>query len=353
MQLSSPQTEGQKRDITDFSYVVYRYLGLEEIPRVAEALSELSGDWTVQETEICSAVEKLGDLFSEHISDVDKELNQITSSPPWGDTTTPTNEHTREKIEQLISDAVDLGAPCSKGDLDGRLPQEKLYEVETAIRAFFKEEQTDLSQRLQALSNRCEDVETTLADADRASRLIEELSPNVQGLRVKLETTLNDSTLDELENSLKKTEEGFEAGQSRMDAVQASLKYLEIVGDGSCEDLCPTCDTGFQPGKLVAVLEATSSSVDNETEELLRRRDALREQISACRQLSEEIEASEANIESQQKELTANLEYGETKFGLSSPVTLTSLRGYSESIGKSYKDLIDLSESKTEALKVW
>ena len=97
--------------------------------------------------------EELGDLFSERISEVDKELNQITSSPPWGDTTTPTNEHTREKVEQLIGDAAGLGASCSKEELDGRLPQEKVYEVETAIRAYFKQEQTDVSQRLKELSD--------------------------------------------------------------------------------------------------------------------------------------------------------------------------------------------------------
>ena len=348
-----PSNRRPEADITDFSYVVYRFLGLEEIPRLTEVLSELSVDWTVQETDICRDVEKLGDLFSERISDVDKELNQITSSPPWGDTTTPTNEHTRGKVEQLISDAENLGAPCSKDELDGLLPQEKVYEVETAIRAFFKEQQTDVSQRLQELSNRYEDAELTLTDAESASRQIEELSPTVQALREKLEATLDGSTLDELESSLQQTEGGFEAAQARMDAVRASLKYLNMVGDGSGQELCPTCDTGFQPGGLVAVLQTLSSSGNNETEELLRRRDALREQILACKQLSEQIEVCEARIASQQKELFTNLEHGETAFGLSSPVTLASLRDYFESVRKIYNDLIHLSESRTEALKGW
>ena len=348
-----PSNRRPEADITDFSYVVYRYLGLEEIPRLAEVLSGLSEDWTVQETEICRGVEELGDLFSERIFEVDKELNQITSSPPWGDTTTPTNEHTRGKVEQLISDAADLGAPCSKDELDGRLPQEKVYEVETAIRAYFKQEQTDVSQRLQELSNRYEDAEITLTDADKASRQIEELSPTVQALRDKMEATLYGSALDELESSLQQTEGGFEAAQSRMDAVRASLKYLDMVDDGSGQELCPTCDTGFQPGQLVAVLQTLSSSGDNETEELLRRRDALREQILACKQLSEQIEAGEAQIASQQEELTTKLEYGESEFGLLSPVTPALLRGYFESVRKSHGDLIHLSKSRTEALKDW
>ena len=348
-----PSHRRPEADITDFGYVVYRYLGLEEVPRLAEVLAELSEDWTVQETEICRDVEELGDLFSERISEVDKELNQITSSPPWGDTTTPTNEHTRARVEQLIIDAADLGAPCSKDELDGLLPQEKVYEVETAIRTFFKGERTDVSQRLQELSNRYEDAELTLTDADKASRQIEELSPKVQALREKLETTLDGSSLDEMESSLQQTEGGFEAAQSRMDAVRASLKYLDIVGDALGQELCPTCDTGFQPGELVSVLQTLSSSGDNETEELLRRRDALREQILACKQLSEQIEACEAQTASQQKVLTTNLEHGESAFGLASPVTLASLRDYFESVHKSHRDLVHLSGSRAEALKDW
>ena len=348
-----PSNRRPEADITDFSYVVYRYLGLEEIPRLAEALSGLSENWAVQETEICRYVEELGDLFSERISDVDKELNQITSNPPWGDTTTPINEHTREKVDQLISEAADLGASCSKDELDGLPTQEKVYEVETAIRAFFKKEQTDLSQRLQELSKRYEDAELTLTDADGASRQIEELSPTVQALREELEAALDGSTLDELESYLQQTEEGFESAQSRMDAVRASLKYLDMVGDGSGQELCPTCDTGFQPGELVAVLQALSSSGDNETEELLQRRDALREQILGCKQLSAQTEAREEQIASKQRELATELEHGETAFGLSSPVTLASLWGYFESVRKSHGDLIHLSGSRTEALKGW
>lgn len=348
-----PSNRRPEADITDFGYVVYRYLGLEEIPRLAEVLSALSEEWTVQETEICRDVEELGDRFSERISDVDKELNQITSNPPWGDTTTPTNEYTREKVEQLINDAADLGAPCSKDELDGRLPQEKVYEVETAIRAFFKEEQTDLSEKLQELSNRHEDAKTTLTDAKGATRQIEELSSAVQTLEEQMEATLHGSTLDELEDSLLQTEGGFQAAQSRMDAVRASLKYLGMVGDGDNRELCPTCGTGFQPGELVAVLQKVSSTGDNETEELLRRRDEFREQILACKQLSEQVEERKAQIASQQEELTTNLQYGETAFGLSSPVTLSSLQDYFESVQKSHGDLVQISASRNEALKEW
>ena len=348
-----PSNRRPEADITDFSYVVYRYLGLEEIPRLSETLLELSEEWTIQETEICRRVEALGDLFSARISEVDNELNQITSSPPWGDTMTPTNEGTRETVQQLISDAADFGAPCSIDELDGLLPQEKIYEVETAIRAFFKEEQTDIAQTLEKLSNQYADAQFTLTNAEEANCQIEELSPTVQALRSDLEVTLKDSTLNELEIALQQTEEGFETAESRMDAVRASLKYLNMVGDGTSQELCPTCDSGFQPGELVAVLQALISSGDNETEELLLRRDALKQQVLVCTEFSENIKAYDSQIASHKEELAESLEYAETTLGLSSPTTLAALRAYTERVHKNYQDSIDLSESKAEALKNW
>ena len=348
-----PSNRRPEADITDFSYVVYRYLGLEEIPRLTEVLSGLSEDWATQEAEICRDVEELGDLFSERISEVDRELNRITSSPPWGETTTPTNEHTRENIEQLISDAEGLGAPCSKDELDGLSPREKLTGVETAIRAFFKEEQEKVSHRRQELSNRYDDAKLTLANADSASLRIEELSSAAQAKREKLEANLEGCTLGELKNSLKQTEGGFEAAQSRMDVVRASLKYLEMLDGISGQEFCPACDTGFQPGELIAELQTLSSNGDNETEELLQRRDALRKQIAACEQLSDQIEADESQIANQQNILNENLEHGESAFGLSSPVTLNSVRDYYASARKSFEELTQWLESRTEALRVW
>ena len=79
-----PSSRRPEADITDFSYVVYRYLGLEEVPRLSDVLLALSKDWKTQEEEICDAVEELGDSFSQRIADVDESLARITSNPPWG-----------------------------------------------------------------------------------------------------------------------------------------------------------------------------------------------------------------------------------------------------------------------------
>ena len=348
-----PSSRRPEADITDFSYVVYRYLGLEEVPRLSETLSALSRDWISQEEEVCRSVDELGDLFSRRISEVDGNLTRITSNPPWGNTVTPINELTREKVDELISDAEKLGAQCSMDALDGLSPQDKIYELDTAVQAFFTGELTGFTQKLEIRSGLYEDVESTLTRADAATHQIENILLIIQAFQEELELVLDGSPLNDLEYSLQQTEGGFEASQAKLNAVRSALKYLEVVDDEPDQEACPSCDTQFQPGQLRTKLQGWESSGDDETNELLERRDALRERILAAKRLTGQIEAHEAQIANHQGELTATLEHGENVFDLPSPVTLDSVRDYFASVRRSFEDLNSALGSRVEALKVW
>ena len=157
-----PSSRRPEADITDFSYVVYRYLGLEEVPRLSDVLLSLSKDWQIEEDEICEKVDDLGETFSQRISDVDENLSRITSDPPWGTALTPTSADTRDKINQLAKDAERLGAECSSETLDGLTPDAKLYEVDTAIHSFLSDELAGQSQLLTEKSGRLEKADSLL-----------------------------------------------------------------------------------------------------------------------------------------------------------------------------------------------
>ena len=134
-----PSSRRPEADITDFSYVVYRYLGVEDVPRMSDLLLDLSKDWEVQESNIDESVSELQDKIRQSIADVDERLSRFTSSPPWGATITPTNAHTRSKIDLLIRDAENVGVQLSADDLAELSPRDKLYEVHTAVNAFLSE----------------------------------------------------------------------------------------------------------------------------------------------------------------------------------------------------------------------
>ena len=127
--------------------MVYRYLGLEEVPGLSDVLMALSKDWKTQEDETCRAVEALGEALSQRISGVDESLGRTTSDPPWGTGLTPTTSDTRDTIDRLVREAEELGAQCSNEELDGLAPHDKLYEMDTAIHSFLSGELTGLNTK--------------------------------------------------------------------------------------------------------------------------------------------------------------------------------------------------------------
>ena len=148
-----PSSRRPEADITDFSYIVYRYLGLDEVPRLSAALLATSNEWVSQEEEVCRQIEELGDLFSKRISEVGGNLSRITSNPPWGDDVTPNNEVTRQKVDRLIDDAERLGAQCSRDALEDLTLQDKVNDLDAAVGDFFEGALTEFEQELQRRSS--------------------------------------------------------------------------------------------------------------------------------------------------------------------------------------------------------
>ena len=348
-----PSSRRPEADITDFSHVVYRYLGLEEVPRLSDALLFLSKDWKIQEDEICQAVEVLGDTFSQRISEVDESLSRITSDPPWGITLTPTNSDTRDKINQLIRDAEAIGAECSTQALDGLAPHEKLYEVDTAIRSLFSGELAEQAQRLAEKSGQLDDAKTLLETGKSARLQMEGQSGNRDTLQAELISALNGSELEDLQEQLQNTEADLESTQLKLAVVRSALKYLETIGDGEPYHMCPACEADIVLGEVTSQLEGSETRDDCKTTEILERRDQLSEQLTTGTQLSKQIEGVVAEIAQRKSDLAAILEKAEQTYDSLSPASIESLEEYVEEIRRDYQNLQNALDSGDEALKDW
>ena len=348
-----PSSRRPEADITDFSQVVYRYLGLEEVPRLSDVLLALSKDWKIQEDEICQAVEALGETFSQRIAGVDKSLSRITSDPQWGTTLTPTNSDTRDKINQLARDAETLGAECSSTALDGLAPHDKLYEVDTAIHSFLSGELVGLTQRLTEKSGQFEAAESLLTTGQSAKRQLQEQSNIRDALQSDLDSALNGSQIVDLQKQLQDSEADFESTQLKFDLVRSSLKYLETIGDGKPHYLCPTCETDIVLGEVKSQLEGSESSGDYKTTEILEQRDQLRERISTGRQLSAQIEEISTEITQHKNDLAQILGEAEQTYDIPSPASIELLGNYVEELRKGHQDLRYALESQSEALQSW
>lgn len=348
-----PSSRRPEADITDFSYVVYRYLGLEEVPRLSDVLLSLSKDWKIQEDEICQAVEELGEAFSERIVDVDENLSRIISEPPWGDALTPANSDTRDKIDLLARDAVALGADSSLESLAGLSPHEKLYEVDTAIRAFFSGETVGLEQRVKETSDQLTAGDSSLANAKSRKHQIEEQSAKRDMIKGELNSVLDGSQLTELQELLTRKEADLESTQLRLDVIRSSLKFLMTVADGKLPHVCPTCEGAIVLSKVTSHLEGSETRGDKSTSEILEQRDKLRTRISNAKQLVEQVEEICAEIANHELILGEMLERAEKTYDLPSPASIESLEKHLEDTRNAHLNLKDALDSQNDALKAW
>ena len=348
-----PSNRRPEADITDFSYVVYRYLGLEEVPRLSDVLLALSADWKNQEDDILQEVGALGDSISERIAGVDASLNRIMSAPPWGNGLTPTTSDTRDTIDRLARDAEELGAKCSSEALKGLAPGDKLYEVETALKSYLSGEMTGLSQRYAKRSIEISQAESHLRGSQSVLGQIQEKSNTRDALQNDLDATLGATSIEELENQLQEVQGDLESRQLGLDVVRASLRYLEGVSDVTPLLLCPTCGSEIQLTELKPRLEAAKTTGDGTTNEILEQRDQISDRISRARQLLGRIEELDKGIVKQDKDLDGLVELAAQSLGLSAPSSIESLRKHVEELRKGLANLQNALASQGEAQRTW
>lgn len=348
-----PSNRRPEADITDFSYVVYRYLGLEEVPRLSDVLLALSKDWNIQEEEICQAVETLGDRFSEGIAETDESLSRITSDPPWGTEQTPTTSDTRNKIERLAIDAEDLGASVSSEALEDLTPLEKLYEVETAIHSFLSGKSEGLTQKLAERTSQLHHAESQLESGQSKVQQLKKLSKTRVSLQTDLDSALMGSRVVEFEEQLQEAEADLEFTQLKLDVVRSALKYVQAIGDGSPDGVCPTCENDILPNELKPRLEGLAASGDCRTTEILEQRDRLRERVSTARQLTGQIEEIDKDVAQHNSDLVELIEQAAESLNLPSHSSIESLANYVEEVGQGQVNLQIALKSQSEAQKTW
>ena len=320
-----PSSRRPEADITDFSYVVYRYLGLEEVPRLSDVLVALSNSWKIQEEEVSGDVDDLGDEIAGRLQEIEEDLSRIVADPPWGAELTPANADTRKKIDGLALDAEKLGAQCSLESLDGLSPSDKLYEIEAAVDVLLSGELGGLNKTLAERSAQLQNAESLLSRGRTADSELMTHSDVAVTTKNELESLLNSQTIDELGQELLDTEAAFQRMQLKLDVARSSLKYIAATGEGDPTYTCPTCDTHVAYGQLKLQLEDVASSGDDHTQALLSKRDELRGRFSKANELVELKEETEASICKLKSALGKVFDEAAQKFSLSPPRTLDSL----------------------------
>lgn len=346
-----PSSRRPEADITDFSYVVYRYLGLEEVPRLSDLLVELSKEWQIQEDQVFEAVDTLGEEISQRIAEVEENLARISSDPPWGAGMTPTNVDTREKIDQLIREAKNLGVQCD--GLDALGPADKIYETDTAITSFFSEKIDGLDGRITDKARQLETAESLLVTCHSLLQGIQEKSEASKLLQAELDSTLGGSDLEHIEKELQGIELDFETKQIILDIVQSSLRYLATVEEEEFNKTCPVCEANIEWDQLESKLKASEISSDNQTTELLKRRDQLKGVVSESKRLDGRLQGINETLTQYRSEVNNTLDRACHELKMESVPSTELLGKYIEETKRDCDSIKITMESQDDALRGW
>lgn len=348
-----PSSRRPEADITDFSYVVFRYLGIEDVPRLTDLLLELSGNWKEQEASLLSKVDELGEKLSDQITEVTKDVDQITSDPPWGATVTPTFASTRNKIDALAREAVAIGADCSADTLDGLGPGQKLTHILAAVQAVLSEDIQKLQTKFDDTSSLLASAESLHAESQSAAEALQAKSDEVDAVTGELACVLAGATKGELATRLEKLDVDLSKAQANLDVVSASLKYVMTVAPGVPQNACPACRVEIDMDEFKLRLEECESSWDADTKDLMAQRTELQNRISAASELIESEKTLRTAIAGIDSDLDGYLAQASKVLRLSSSATLEEVTQFIEE-HKSTKDKLQAAlESQRSAEQMW
>lgn len=348
-----PSSRRPEADITDFRNVVYRYLGLEEVPRLSDVLLGLSKGWQIEESEICGLADTLGEDMSRRISDIDDSLSRINAASPWGSGLTPSNAATNRKIAELAVDAANLGADISSQEIANLDLDVKLYEIGAAIDRYLSGGMVVLKQELTERINRKNDAEGLLTQARSEAAVVDEKTDELAELESKLATTLNGYKLQDLIEQLRVIDKDLETTQLELDVVQAMSRFLGAIDQTNSSVNCPACAVAVELEPLKSEIAGLRIAGDQRSKEILGQRDMLRKRVSSGQNLDSRISQLGSEIRQHRIDLAEVLEHAVNEFELAFEPSVESLAGFVDDMRNGCQELQAAVDSRGEAIGTW
>ena len=350
-----PQQPSSRRpvaDITNFRNVVYRYLGLEEVPRLCDVLIRLRGEWQKKEATLASAVDKVGDTIADQIRQVDGDLDRIIAIQPWGGPDIPTFAETNVKITVLAHEARGLGAEISADLSAGSSARDVLYDVETAVDDLLSEELSVRQRRFNDKLVELKPAEDYLQRWTDEEATIHTLSEVLETCKNELSCLLNGATADELEDERDRLERSLSAAELNLEIARPLITFIDRLDDSATVCDCPACGFTVDVVEFKSRVEGFEADSDANASELLQRRQSLHARLSRARELADEIEDTLASL----AESDARLEtiMGEARACCNQLFpTLESLEQHVSGLRSSCEQLRSAVESQNDTAQSW
>jgi len=271
----------RQAEISDFSRVLYFYLGIERIPELLEKLRQLVQERQAQRAEMSKSIEAFLQELRINLSILQGKKDEIVKNPPWGRGQTPTKIETDRKVDNLLHEVSQVAEAEIPTDLHGR---DKLRRVKDLNTTLASKKDDLLKVQLRNLQ----------ADFDKAQKLKDEWN-SVAGriLEVQAKTTdlnskenqlLGNRSLGELEAQLEAEKHKYSESELRSKIRSDAAIYLVKYGSSQC----PVCENALVPGTLESrgerpATDPPSAKLD-ELEKLIAEIMQVRDELAKCRQ---------------------------------------------------------------------
>jgi DNA repair exonuclease SbcCD ATPase subunit len=272
----------RQAEISDFSKVLYFYLGIQDVPDLLEKLRRLAEERRAQREEMSKSLDVFLQKLRNDLSILQGQKDEIIRNPPWGKAQIPITSETEQKADDLLHEVARLAEAEIPTGLSSQGKLLKVKEWSAALASSRKETLEAQLNDLQAKSDKASKLKDELREvsdgiAEGEARIIE--------LENKERALLDGRSLDDLSARLADAEHEHSEAELRSTICRDGAVYLTKYHPANC----PVCNAALTSEAFKA---HDAPSVDAS---FLQCAD-LRKQIAAIGQLREDREVCRASL---------------------------------------------------------
>ena len=250
----SAPLQRQPSDLTAFERTVFNHLGLTH-PRAL--LSHLNDFLEIQRIAESNWGEKLTDArtkIDRRAKDVQRSINEIRASPPWGRGRAPTLGQSENKVRDLLKEVT--GSPPEES-LRGVSLEALIGSLESALESKQIQDRESLEKHATAFQARGQRVK----DLRNAENILNEQHNIISDLQKEIDELLEGSTKDDLRDKVEGAKVEAEAEALKAGMTRDALTLFNQDDDEYVN--CPVCESKHERQSLKSALqESTTSHVD-------------------------------------------------------------------------------------------
>ena len=276
----SAPLQRQPSDLTAFERTVFNHLGLTHPRALLSHLHEFLEFQRISEGNLGEKLTDARTKIDKRAEDVQRSINEIRASPPWGGGRAPTLGQSENKVRDFLKEVT--GNP-PEDSLRGVSLEALIGSLENALQSKQIQDRESLESDATAYQDRRQRVE----DLRNAIDTVNEQHNIVRGLGTEIDDLLRGSTTDDLRDMVERAKEEAEA-----EALKAGLTRdaLTLFSQDDTEYVnCPVCESQHERKGLKSALEeSTASHADRGTSNLRELDSRLQRVLSLQNTLSDE-----------------------------------------------------------------